>query len=142
MPEAAACTHAHLEPVPSIAEPIAPRRRELAATLPRDTVTAALRRSLAIAALIVVGACGGAKQSDTHARATDLQGACCEHLQGGGRDTCLAQIPRVDDPQIAHHTTSQRTFGCVAEHFVCNPATGRPTQASAQAQLECIQDQE
>jgi hypothetical protein len=117
-------------------------RREGSATPPPTTVVRALRRSLAALAIILVGACGGNKHSDTHARATNVQAACCEHLQSGERDRCLAEVPKVDDPQIAHHATSQRTFACVAEHFVCDPATGRPTQPSAQAQLECIQDQE
>lgn len=77
-----------------------------------------------------------------HVRAENLQGACCEHLQGGERDRCLAEIPRPGDPQAAQHPLSQRTYACVAEHFVCDPATGRPTPASAQAQLDCIEDQE
>jgi hypothetical protein len=117
-------------------------RREGSATPSRTTVVRALRRYLAPLAIVLVGACGGNKRSDTHARATDVQAACCEHRPSGDRDRCLAEIPKIDDPQIAHHATSQRTFGCVAEHFVCDPATGRPTPPSAQAQLECIQDQE
>jgi hypothetical protein len=116
--------------------------RERVATPRITTVVHALRRALVPLAIVLVGACGGNKHADMHARATNVQAACCEHLQAGERDRCLSEIPKIDDPQVARHTTSQRTFACVAEHFVCDPATGRPTQPSAQAQLECIQDQE
>ena len=120
----------------------AARLRERGATPRRATVVHTLRRWIALTALALVGACGGNKHADTHARATNVQAECCERLQGEGRDRCLAEIPKVEDPQVARHQTSQRTFACVAQHFVCDPATGRPTQPSAQAQLECIQDQE
>jgi hypothetical protein len=121
---------------------LAATSRERSATARPTTVAHALRRWIAPLAFVLVGACGGNKHADMHARATDVQGACCEHLQAGSRDRCLAEIPRIDDPQVARHSTSQRTFACVAEHFVCDPKTGRPTQPSAQAQLECIQDLE
>ena len=49
-------------------------------------------------------------------------------------------VPRIDDPAIASNERNQQTFACMVEHFVCNPATGRPTPASAQAQLDCIED--
>jgi len=95
-----------------------------------------------LAVLVLAAACGGNKRGDTHARATNVQAECCHHLQADDRGRCLAELPKIDDPQVAHHSTSQRTFACVAQHFICDPATGRPTQPSAQAQLECIQDQE
>lgn len=116
--------------------------RERSATPRSTTVVHALRRWTLLGALALVGACGGNKRADTHARATNVQAECCQHLQAGERDRCLAEVPKVDDPQVAKHPTSQRTFSCVAQHFVCDRATGRPTQPSAQAQLECIQDQE
>ncbi len=102
----------------------------------------ALRRWIAPIAIVLVGACGGNKRPDTHARATNVQAECCQHLQAGDRDQCLAELPRIDDPEVVHHPMSQRTYACVAQHFVCDPTTGRPTPPSAQAQLECIQDQE
>ena len=37
-------------------------------------------------------------------------------------------------------SANQRTFACVQRHFVCEPATGRATAASNQAQLDCITD--
>lgn len=105
------------------------------------TVFVQLRRGAAIAAIALVTACGGGgKKTDTYARANDVQGQCCEHLKGGARDQCLAGIVRVDDQAVAQSTVNQATYACVAKHFVCDPATGHPTQQSAQQQLECIQD--
>ncbi|MGN6105192.1 MAG: hypothetical protein ACTHU0_08815 [Kofleriaceae bacterium] len=103
-------------------------------------MVALLRAISAIAAIALFVACGGTNRGDTHAKATDAQGACCEHLAGAERDRCLAEIPKVEDAQVAKSSTNQATYACVTQHFVCDPATGRPTQASAQAQLECIQD--
>lgn len=104
----------------------------------------AVRRWWLALALAAVAACGGGngggKKSDTYARATDAQGDCCQHLKGGDRDQCLAGIIRVDDAEIARTETNQATYACVVQHFQCNPETGHPTQQSAQAQLECIQD--
>jgi hypothetical protein len=91
-----------------------------------------------LASLALLG-CGG-KHGDTYARATDVQGQCCQHLAGGPRDTCLSQVVRVDDPQVAKTSVNQSTYACVVEHFECDAGTGHPTQRSAQAQLECIQD--
>jgi len=71
-----------------------------------------------------------------------VQEQCCEHLEGGARDQCLQKIVRVGDPEVAKTKANQQQFACVTEHFVCDPATGHATQASAQAQLDCIQDLE
>ncbi|MBA3818170.1 MAG: hypothetical protein H0X17_04715 [Deltaproteobacteria bacterium] len=103
----------------------------------------ALTLALTFALTFASGAagCGGGKRRDTYARATDVQGACCEHLSGPARDQCLGEIVRVEDPQAAKTSTGQATYACVVEHFVCNPETGRPTQPSAQAQYDCIEDQ-
>ncbi|MEO8705645.1 MAG: hypothetical protein ABI867_36780 [Kofleriaceae bacterium] len=96
-------------------------------------------RLLTIAAL--AAACGGGGQrSDTYARATDVQGDCCQHLSGAARDSCLSGVVRIDDRGVASSTPNQATYACVVDHFVCDPGTGKPTQPSAQAQLECIQD--
>jgi hypothetical protein len=102
----------------------------------------AVRRWWLALALAAVAACGGGggKKTDTYAKASDVQGDCCQHLQGGARDQCLAGIVRVDDAEIARNETNQATYACVVQHFQCNPETGHPTQQSAQAQLECIQD--
>lgn len=102
----------------------------------------AVRRWWLALALAAVAACGGggSKKTDTYAKASDVQGDCCQHLQGGARDQCLAGIVRVDDAEIARAETNQATYACVVQHFQCNPETGHPTQQSAQAQLECIQD--
>jgi hypothetical protein len=104
----------------------------------RDTVFR-WSRSLGVV-LVLVAACGGGKRGDTYARASDVQGQCCQHLDGAARDGCLQQVVRIEDPEIASSSVNQATYACVVEHFVCDPATGRPTQPSAQAQLECIQD--
>jgi hypothetical protein len=93
-----------------------------------------------LAALLAACGGGGGKQTDTYARANNVQGDCCQHLQGGARDQCLAGIVRVDDAAVAKTETNQATYACVVQHFQCNPETGHPTQQSAQAQLECIQD--
>jgi hypothetical protein len=102
----------------------------------------AIRRWWLALALAAMAACGGGggKKTDTYAKANDVQGSCCEHLQGGARDQCLAGIVRIDDADVAKTETNQATYACVVNHFQCNPETGHPTQQSAQAQLECIQD--
>ena len=103
--------------------------------------------TVALAALFL-GACGGGGGSkasstgDRYAKAADIQSECCQHLQGGARDQCLAGVVKVDDTGTAANSVNQATYACVIEHFVCDPASGHPTQPSAQAQLECIQDLE
>jgi hypothetical protein len=115
--------------------------REPAVTKSTTTVVfVQLRRCLAVAAIALVTACGGGKKTDTYARANDVQGQCCEHLKGAPRDQCVKGIVRIDDNAVAQSTVNQATYACVAKHFVCDPATGHPTQQSAQQQLECIQD--
>ena len=96
---------------------------------------------------LLTGACGGgggggkAKGGNTYVAATSAQEQCCEHLGAGGpRDNCLSSIVRVPDDAVARSQQNQATYACVQEHFVCDPATGMPTQESAQSQLDCIQD--
>jgi hypothetical protein len=96
---------------------------------------------LLVASLVACGG-GGGKRPDTYARAADVQGDCCQHLSGSARDACLSQVVRVDDPAVAKTAVNQETYSCVVEHFECDAASGHPTQKSAQAQLECIQDLE
>jgi len=109
----------------------------------RTTVVPASRWWLALTAtaLLLVGCrAGGATPTDTHARGTQVQEACCEYLQGAERDRCLAEVVRVPDPAAAQTATNQQTYACVVEHFVCDPSTGRETAESAQAQHDCIED--
>jgi hypothetical protein len=89
---------------------------------------------------ILLAACGGGgHKQDTYARGTDVQQACCEHLQGDSRSSCLQQIVRVED-FAQKSAANQSTYGCVVDHFACDPATGHATKDSAQAQIDCIQD--
>ena len=99
------------------------------------------RASLALALAAALTACGGGggKRGDTYVAATSAQEACCEHL-ATGRDACLQEIVRAPDDAVARSSANQATYACVEEHFACDPATGRATQASAQTQLDCIQD--
>lgn len=89
---------------------------------------------------LVLGACGGGSKGDTYAAATSAQETCCEHLDGAARDQCLAQVVRVDDPEVAKTDVNRATFACVRDHFVCDKATGLATAESRQAQYDCMQD--
>ena len=133
---------AHLQPDPAKCEVIARALRERRATSRRNTVVRPLRWwvPLTLALLVACGG-GGRKRTDTYAKGTDTQAQCCEHLSGADRDRCLSEIVRVEDPEAAKTSTNQATYACVVEHFVCNPQTGKPTVASAQAQYDCIEDQ-
>lgn len=97
-----------------------------------------------VALIVLASACGGGggKKKDTYARGTDVQEDCCENLSGPGRDECLKKIVRVSDPEVAATPANQQQYACIVEHFVCDPAQGHATQASAQAQMDCIQDLE
>lgn len=112
----------------------------------REHAIAARRHTVILRLLFAasLAACsgGGGTTKDTYTRATDIQGACCENLKGDPRSQCLQQVVRIDDTGAAGSSLNQETFACVVEHFTCDPATGRPTQSSAQAQLECIQQLE
>ncbi len=115
--------------------------REARTTPARKTVVTTLRWWIALTATaLALAACGGSRGTDTYARGTQVQEACCENLQGHDRDRCLAEVIRVGDPAAANTATNQQTFACVVEHFVCDPQTGRETQASAQAQHDCTDD--
>lgn len=120
------------------------RGRQVLATAIREQPTtprnATVARVLRLWVVLTLAACGGGKRTDTYARATQVQEQCCEHLQGPARDDCLRKIVRVGDPEVAKTKVNQQQYACVIEHFTCDPATGHATQASAQAQLDCIQD--
>jgi hypothetical protein len=133
---------AHLEPDPVKREVHVRTLRERRTTSRRTTVVRTQRWWVPLTLAILV-ACGGngGKRTDTYAKATDVQGECCQSLAGAERDRCLSEIVRVSDPEAAQTSTNQATYACVVEHFVCNPTTGRPTQTSAQAQYDCIEDQ-
>ncbi|MCW5805427.1 MAG: hypothetical protein KIT31_23860 [Deltaproteobacteria bacterium] len=90
--------------------------------------------------LVLSAACGSGGRRDTYARAGDAQRTCCEHLAGDARSSCLADVVKVEDAAVATTRANQSTYACVVEHFQCDPNTGRPTQPSAQAQLDCIED--
>jgi hypothetical protein len=114
--------------------------REQRITPARATVARALRLWVAI----TLAACGGGggPRGDSYAKATQVQEQCCENLEGPSRDECLKKIVRVGDPEVAKSPTNQQQYACVTKHFTCDPQTGHATQASAQAQLDCIQDLE
>lgn len=90
--------------------------------------------------VLVLAACSGGAKTDTYAKGTHALEQCCEQVQGGGRDKCLAEIPRVEDRGAAKTATNQQTYACIVDHFVCDPASGHATAASAQAQYDCIED--
>ena len=142
MPRGPVRDDAHLKLIARDRDVIAKAIRERRVTKRRVTVVTPLRWWIALS-FALVAACGGGKHPDPYARATDVQGQCCEHLQGGTggtRDKCLSGLVRTDDQSIASAPMNQATYACVVDHFVCDPASGHPTQPSAQAQLECIQD--
>jgi hypothetical protein len=114
--------------------------REHPATPHRHRAVTLKHRWTVALTLVIAAACGGSRRPDAHARASDVVARCCEHLTGGARDRCLAEMPRVDDPGAAKTSTNQQTYACVVDHFVCNPETGHATQPSAQAQYDCIED--
>ena len=90
-------------------------------------------------ALAAIG-CGGAAQNAYRA-AMAKQEQCCDRLADSSAATaCRDAIPRVDSPAAETSDVNQETFGCVERHFECDASTGRATQPSAQAQLDCITD--
>ncbi|MBI5500907.1 MAG: hypothetical protein HY907_11745 [Deltaproteobacteria bacterium] len=96
---------------------------------------------LALAAAIVAAAgCGGAAQN-AYRSAMAKQEQCCDGLaDSSAASACRDAIPRVDNPAAESSDVNQDTFGCIDRHFQCDAATGRATQPSAQAQLDCITD--
>lgn len=132
--------HAHLDAVSRGPQVLATAIREQQVTPEKATVARVLRLWVAI----TLAACGGGggQRADTYAKGTQVQEQCCENLKDAARDECLRKIVRVSDPEVAKTEANQQQFACVTEHFVCDPATGHATQASAQAQLDCIQDLE
>jgi hypothetical protein len=102
--------------------------------------TTLVRFVLACLVSASLAACGSSPPHDTYARGTNLEQQCCESLQGPARDTCLGDLPKVEDKAVQSHAANQATYRCVAEHFTCDRDTGHATQQSAQAQLECIQE--
>jgi hypothetical protein len=128
---------AHFDTLASGKKVLARAVRERPVTPGRVTVARTLR---VFWFSILLAACGGGHHhTDTYAKATDVQETCCEHLQGDPRAACLQNIVRVDD-FAQKSDTNQSTYGCVVEHFACDPGTGHATRESAQAQIDCIQD--
>jgi hypothetical protein len=114
--------------------------RERKRTASRNTVASVTRWWVIVIGLVLAACGGGDRPKNAYARASHAQERCCEHLQGPPRDQCLQALVRVEDPAVAATDTNQDTYACVVRHFACDPATGHATQASAQAQLDCIQD--
>ena len=100
--------------------------------------------SLAGAALllaVLAGLACGAASANYYQTAMAKQESCCDQLADPAAATaCREGIPRVDNPAAETSSVNQDTFQCVDRHFTCDPATGRATQPSAQAQLDCITD--
>ena len=106
----------------------------------RERQATASIATVALSILLLACGGGGGKKNDTYARGTHVQESCCENLTGPARDQCLQKIVRVSEPEVAKTSVNQAQYACIAEHFVCDPAKGHATQASAQAQMDCIQD--
>ena len=112
--------------------------------LHRNRERRATTRLATVALVLLISACGGGggKKKDTYAQGTHVQEECCENLKGPGRDECLKKIVRVSDPEVAKTPANQQQYACVTDHFVCDPQSGHATQASAQEQMDCLQDLE
>lgn len=90
--------------------------------------------------VLAVAACGAAA-SNYYQTAIAKQEDCCDRLGDPAAVTaCRQGIPRVDNPAAESSSVNQDTFQCVDRYFTCDAATGRATQPSAQAQLDCITD--
>jgi hypothetical protein len=92
----------------------------------------------------LLAACGGGSKKETasrdsYARGTQVQEQCCQNLDGSQRDTCLQQIVRVNDPEVARSEVNQDQYACVVDNFTCDPGAGHATKASAQKQMDCLQ---
>jgi hypothetical protein len=118
---------------PGQGRPRGRRRREPALTGVLATVALALA---------LLGACGGSSTGgETYQQAISEQEACCNELgDPAAREQCLGGIVRVDDPAVQQSDLNKATYACIERHFVCDGMTGGPTQASSQAQLDCIND--
>ncbi len=107
----------------------------------RKTVRAAALVAAAALACSALG-CGAADTTvNYYTAAVNRQEQCCDGLaEPAARDECRANIRRVDSEAAANTDVNQQTFECVERYFQCDPATGRATQESAQAQLDCLSD--
>lgn len=131
-----------------------------------STVTFATLCSMLLALSMACG--GSSKGTKRYDSAIDKQERCCESLGAGPkRDACLQRIVRIDQRTAAPTSSqlcsdrtgdertqceadvvksvraskvSRATYACVQRHFVCDAMTGTATKASAQAQLDCIND--
>lgn len=113
-------------------------------TLDREPVATTGHTTLSIILLAsVLAACSSGqkdtKAPDTYARGTQVQEQCCQNLDGPARDSCLQQIVRVSEPEIASSEVNQAQYACVVENFTCDPSVGHATKESAQKQMDCIQ---
>jgi hypothetical protein len=115
-------------------------QRERERTASGNTVAAVSRWWVLVLGMALAACGGGGHRKDAYAKANHAQSQCCEHLSGAARDQCLSDLVTVQDPAVATMPQNQDTYACVQEHFACDPATGHATVASAQSQLDCIQD--
>lgn len=97
--------------------------------------------ALALAVMMTLSAAGCGATARSYSEAVDEQARCCGELDdAAAREECRAAIRRVDSEAAASSEVNRQTFQCVERYFVCDPATGRATRESAQAQLDCIDD--
>jgi hypothetical protein len=95
---------------------------------------------LALLGALAGPACGGAATNYYQTAVTKQEDCCGRLVDPAAVTACREGIPRVDNPAAETSSVNQDTFRCVNEYFTCDPSTGRATQPSAQAQLDCITD--
>jgi hypothetical protein len=102
-------------------------------------------RLATIAVLLALGiaACAGASRKNYYASALKRQESCCDQI-GDPRAAadCRAGIQRVKKQGDESDPMNRQTYYCIDRHFVCDASSGKATQASAQEQLDCINDSE
>jgi hypothetical protein len=92
------------------------------------------------AAFVFAAACA-TTSGNPYRTSLDRQAGCCDGLRDPrARQACLAEIPRTQGDETS--ALNRETFTCVVRHFQCDPASGRATRASAQLQLDCLNDLE
>lgn len=109
-------------------------------TYRRMTLSLALLAALAVMA-ITQGCGGGSGGGNQYRAALKKQESCCDHLADKDeRAACSGEIRRIDVPAEETAAVNQETYYCVNQHFVCDARSGKASQASAQHQLDCINE--
>lgn len=111
-----------------------------APTAQRDASTTLWRRNVFTLVIAISAGCSGNTSQTNYARGVEVQEACCENVPDATRDQCLREVVRVADPNAQTTATNEQTYRCVVDLFVCDPASGHETPASAQAQHDCIEE--